>query len=55
MAQAQRDLYLAFQALFVRHDRLGGDTVEKLKKRVEVAGAKHLGLVNSFGSLQGKF
>ncbi|KAF8596148.1 hypothetical protein BDV93DRAFT_611064 [Ceratobasidium sp. AG-I] len=51
--KAQRDLYLAFQSLFVRHDRLGGDTVEKLKKRVEVAGAKHIGLVNSFGSLQG--
>ncbi|CAE6475350.1 unnamed protein product [Rhizoctonia solani] len=51
--KSQRDLYLAFQALFVRHDRLGGDTVDKLKKRVETAGAKHLTLVNSLDGLQG--
>ncbi|KAG8711777.1 Sorting nexin mvp1 [Ceratobasidium sp. 394] len=51
--KSQRDLYLAFQALFVRHDRQGGDTVDKLKKRVDTAGAKHLGIINSIGALQG--
>ncbi|THH32464.1 hypothetical protein EUX98_g1728 [Antrodiella citrinella] len=33
--KAQRDLYLAMRDLFIRHDRLSGDQVEKLKKRVE--------------------
>ncbi|QRV89261.1 sorting nexin MVP1 [Ceratobasidium sp. AG-Ba] len=51
--KSQRDLYLAFQALFLRHDRQGGDIVDKLKKRVETAGAKHLGIVNNLGTLQG--
>ncbi|CEL62908.1 Sorting nexin MVP1 OS=Cryptococcus neoformans var, neoformans serotype D (strain JEC21 / ATCC MYA-565) GN=MVP1 PE=3 SV=1 [Rhizoctonia solani AG-1 IB] len=51
--KSQRDLYLAFQALFVRHDRLGSDTVDKLKKKVEVAGAKHLIIVNTLEGLQG--
>ncbi|CUA74659.1 Sorting nexin MVP1 [Cryptococcus neoformans var, neoformans B-3501A] [Rhizoctonia solani] len=51
--KSQRDLYLAFQALFVRHDRLGSDAVDKLKKRVETAGAKHLAIVNSLEALQG--
>ncbi|KAG8776854.1 Sorting nexin mvp1, partial [Ceratobasidium sp. 428] len=51
--KSQRDLYLAFQALFVRHDRQGGDAVDKLKKRVDAAGAKHLGIINSLGTLQG--
>ncbi|KAJ1307091.1 hypothetical protein OPQ81_001209 [Rhizoctonia solani] len=51
--KSQRDLYLAFQALFVRHDRLGSDAVDKLKKRVETTGAKHLAIVNSLESLQG--
>ncbi|KAG8742768.1 Sorting nexin mvp1 [Ceratobasidium sp. 414] len=51
--RSQRDLYLAFQALFVRHDRQGGDMVDKLKKRVDAAGAKHLGIINSIGTLQG--
>ncbi|KAG8697072.1 Sorting nexin mvp1, partial [Ceratobasidium sp. 395] len=51
--KSQRDLYLAFQALFVRHDRQGGDAVDKLKKRVDTAGAKHLGIINSLSTLQG--
>ncbi|KAF8751874.1 PhoX homologous domain, present in p47phox and p40phox [Rhizoctonia solani] len=51
--KSQRDLYLAFQALFARQDRLGGDTVDKLKKRVETAGAKHILIVNSLEGLQG--
>ncbi|KAG9089717.1 Sorting nexin mvp1 [Ceratobasidium sp. 370] len=51
--KSQRDLYLAFQALFVRHDRQGGDMVDKLKKRVDTAGAKHLGIISSLGTLQG--
>ncbi|EUC55985.1 sorting nexin MVP1 [Rhizoctonia solani AG-3 Rhs1AP] len=51
--KSQRDLYLSFQALFVRHDRLGNDTVDKLKKRVETAGAKHLVIVNSLEGLTG--
>ena len=38
--QAERDLYLAARDLFHRHDRLSGDQVEKLKKRVEANSAK---------------
>ncbi|CAE7158162.1 unnamed protein product [Rhizoctonia solani] len=51
--KSQRDLYVAFQALFVRHDRIGADSVDKLKKRVETAGAKHLVIVSSLEGLQG--
>ena len=36
-AQAQRDLYVATRDLFSRHDRLSGDQVERIKKRVEAA------------------
>lgn len=34
MLKGQRDLYLAMRDLFSRHDRLAGDAVERLKKRV---------------------
>lgn len=34
-AKSQRDLYIAVRDLFIRHDRLSGDQVEKLKKRIE--------------------
>ena len=33
--QSQRDLYIATRELFLRHDRLSGDPVEKLKKRTD--------------------
>ncbi|KIJ55199.1 hypothetical protein M422DRAFT_151099 [Sphaerobolus stellatus SS14] len=33
--KSQRDLYVAARDLFVRHDRLSGDQVERIKKRVE--------------------
>ncbi|TDL23609.1 hypothetical protein BD410DRAFT_768122 [Rickenella mellea] len=33
--KSQRDLYIAMRDLFIRHDRLGGDQVERIKKRVE--------------------
>ncbi len=33
--QSQRDLYIAMCDLFIRHDRLSGDQVDRLKKRVE--------------------
>lgn len=36
-AQGQRDLYIATHDLFSRHDRLSGDQVERIKKRVEAA------------------
>ncbi|KZV94561.1 hypothetical protein EXIGLDRAFT_708456 [Exidia glandulosa HHB12029] len=32
--KGQRDLYIAMRDLFSRHDRLSGDAVERLKKRV---------------------
>lgn len=32
--KSQRDLYIAMRDLFSRHDRLSGDAVERLKKRV---------------------
>jgi sorting nexin-8 len=35
--QAQRDLYIATRDLFFRHDRLSGDQVDRMKKRVEAA------------------
>lgn len=34
--QSQRDLYIATRDLFIRHDRLSGDNVERLKKRIEI-------------------
>ncbi|TCD71838.1 Sorting nexin mvp1 [Steccherinum ochraceum] len=38
--KSQRDLYLAMRDLFIRHDRLSGDQVDKLKKRVETNSLK---------------
>ncbi|PPQ73571.1 hypothetical protein CVT26_010372 [Gymnopilus dilepis] len=38
--KAQRDLYLATRDLFVRHDRLSIDQVERLKKRIETTSVK---------------
>ncbi|CAL1715044.1 unnamed protein product [Somion occarium] len=38
--KGQRDLYIAMRDLFIRHDRLSGDSVEKLKKRVETNSLK---------------
>ncbi|KAI0073526.1 hypothetical protein K474DRAFT_1649455 [Panus rudis PR-1116 ss-1] len=38
--KSQRDLYIATRDLFIRHDRLSGDSVDKLKKRVETNSAK---------------
>lgn len=36
----QRDLYIAMRDLFLRHDRLSGDNVERLKKRIELTQSK---------------
>ncbi|KJA28004.1 hypothetical protein HYPSUDRAFT_34271 [Hypholoma sublateritium FD-334 SS-4] len=38
--KAQRDLYLATRDLFIRHDRLSIDQVERLKKRIETTSVK---------------
>ncbi|EJD07688.1 uncharacterized protein FOMMEDRAFT_143983 [Fomitiporia mediterranea MF3/22] len=38
--KSQRDLYIAMRDLFLRHDRLSGDNVERLKKRIEVTQSK---------------
>ena len=38
--QSQRDLYIAMRDLFVRHDRLSVDQVERLKKRVDTNSIK---------------
>ncbi|KAJ3503320.1 hypothetical protein NMY22_g18288 [Coprinellus aureogranulatus] len=38
--KSQRDLYLATKDLFIRHDRLSIDQVERLKKRIEVNSVK---------------
>ena len=38
--QGQRDLYIATRDLFIRHDRLSGDQVDKLKKRVDTNSLK---------------
>jgi len=38
--KAQRDLYIATRDLFIRHDRLSIDQVERLKKRVETNSVK---------------
>ncbi|KAG5638359.1 hypothetical protein H0H81_000493 [Sphagnurus paluster] len=40
MNQAQRDLYIATRDLFIRHDRLSIDQVERLKKRVDTTSLK---------------
>lgn len=42
--QSQRDLYIAMRDLFIRHDRLSGDQVERLKKRVEACQMKLEGI-----------
>ncbi|KAJ7577075.1 hypothetical protein C8J56DRAFT_799466 [Mycena floridula] len=38
--KSQRDLYMALRDLFIRHDRLSLDQVERLKKRVESTSLK---------------
>ncbi|KAF9075303.1 hypothetical protein BDP27DRAFT_1461622 [Rhodocollybia butyracea] len=38
--KAQRDLYIGVRDLFIRHDRLSLDQVERLKKRVETTSLK---------------
>ncbi|KAF8159437.1 hypothetical protein B0H34DRAFT_673811 [Crassisporium funariophilum] len=38
--KSQRDLYLATRDLFIRHDRLSVDQVERLKKRIETNSVK---------------
>jgi len=38
--KSQRDLYLATRDLFIRHDRLSVDQVERLKKRIEINSVK---------------
>ncbi|KAF6761721.1 MVP1 domain-containing protein [Ephemerocybe angulata] len=38
--KSQRDLYLATRDLFIRHDRLAIDQVERLKKRIETNSVK---------------
>lgn len=40
ITQTQRDLYIALRDLFIRHDRLSLDQVERLKKRVETTSLK---------------
>ncbi|TRM65617.1 hypothetical protein BD626DRAFT_398892 [Schizophyllum amplum] len=42
--KAQRDLYIAMRDLFIRHDRLSVDQVERLKKRVETTSLKMDGI-----------
>ena len=42
--QSQRDLYLATRDLFIRHDRLSGDNVERLKARIEATQMKLEGI-----------
>ncbi|KAF9006173.1 hypothetical protein BDQ17DRAFT_1540764 [Cyathus striatus] len=38
--KSQRDLYIATRDLFIRHDRLSVDQVERLKKKVETSSVK---------------
>jgi sorting nexin-8 len=38
--QSQRDLYVALRDLFIRYDKLSGDQVDRLKKRVETSSVK---------------
>ena len=40
LSQGQRDLYIATRDLFIRHDKLSGDQVDKLKRRVELNSLK---------------
>ncbi|KIM44744.1 hypothetical protein M413DRAFT_442700 [Hebeloma cylindrosporum] len=42
--KGQRDLYLATRDLFIRHDRLSIDQVERLKKRIETTSVKMDGI-----------
>ncbi|KAJ3982078.1 hypothetical protein F5890DRAFT_1556227 [Lentinula detonsa] len=42
--KSQRDLYIAVRDLFIRHDRLSFDQVERLKKRVETTSMKLAGI-----------
>jgi sorting nexin-8 len=42
--QSQRDLYIAMRDLFIRHDRLSIDQVERLRKRVETNSLKLEGI-----------
>ncbi|KAH8108346.1 hypothetical protein DFH11DRAFT_1634540 [Phellopilus nigrolimitatus] len=42
--KSQRDLYIATRDLFLRHDRLSGDNVERLKKRIEATQIKLEGI-----------
>ena len=42
--QSQRDLYIAMRDLFIRHDRLSGDNVERLKKHIETTQSKLEGI-----------
>jgi len=45
--KTQRDLYTAVRDLFIRHDRLSGDQVERLRKRVEQNSLKLENVKNS--------
>ncbi|KAI0657970.1 hypothetical protein C8Q70DRAFT_999052 [Cubamyces menziesii] len=38
--KAQRDLYIAMRDLFIRHDRLSPDQVDRLRKRIDTTGRK---------------
>jgi sorting nexin-8 len=38
--QSQRDIYIATRDLFIRHDRLSIDQVERLKKRIDTNSLK---------------
>lgn len=40
LEQRQRDLYIALRDLFIRHDRLSVDTVERLRKHIETSSTK---------------
>lgn len=42
--KSQRDLYIAMRDLFIRHDRLSVDQVERLKKRVDTTSVKLEGI-----------
>ncbi|EGN96804.1 hypothetical protein SERLA73DRAFT_111513 [Serpula lacrymans var. lacrymans S7.3] len=42
--KSQRDLYMAMRDLFIRHDRLSVDNVERLKKRVDTNSLKMEGI-----------
>ena len=42
--QSQRDLYIAVKDLFIRHDRLSVDNVDRLKKRVDANSLKMEGV-----------